>query len=137
MLSVQSVYRAALHEQNSNDSKIISLQSDLESAQRRLQAAQSDIDRLKGEIQTALAQKEQQNAKLQQAGQMLDAAWNAVYGAGGSKAKHNLDIVLFAFYASFIIFIRKPHVPTSLPEMPLGIHLRRRCSIRCPECAHE
>ena len=86
LLSVQSVYRAALHEQNSNDSKIISLQSDLESAQRRLQAAQSDIDRLKGEIQTALAQK-QQNAKLQQAGQMLDAAWNAVYGAGGSKAK--------------------------------------------------
>ena len=58
LLSVQSVYRAALHEQNSNDSKIISLQSDLESAQRRLQAAQSDIDRLKGEIQTALAQKE-------------------------------------------------------------------------------
>lgn len=86
LLSVQSVYRAALNEQNSNDSKIISLQSDLESAQRRLQAAQSDIDRLKGEIQTALAQKEQQNAKLQQAGQMLDAAWNAVYGAGGSKA---------------------------------------------------
>lgn len=86
LLSVQSVYRAALHEQNSNDSKIISLQSDLERAQRRLQAAQSDIDRLKGEIQTALAQKEQQNAKLQQAGQMLDAAWNAVYGAGGSKA---------------------------------------------------
>lgn len=55
-------------------------------AEDRLQAAQSDIDRLKGEIQTALAQKEQQNAKLQQAGQMLDAAWNAVYGAGGSKA---------------------------------------------------
>lgn len=86
LLSVQSVYRAALNEQNSNDSKIISLQSDLESAQRRLQAAQSDIDRLKGEIQMALAQKEQQNAKLQQAGQMLDAAWNAVYGVGGSKA---------------------------------------------------
>ena len=86
LLSVQSVYRAALNEQNSNDSKIISLQSDLESAQRRLQAAQSDIDRLKVEIQTALAQKEQQNAKLQQAGQMLDAAWNAVYGAGCSKA---------------------------------------------------
>lgn len=42
LLSVQSVYRAALHEQNSNDSKIISLQSDLESAQRRLQAAQSE-----------------------------------------------------------------------------------------------
>ena len=87
LLSVQSVYRAALHEQNSTDSKIISLQRDLERAQRPSQAAQSDIDRLKGEIQTAWDQKEQQNAKLQQAGQMLDAAWNAVYGVGGSKAK--------------------------------------------------
>ena len=86
LMNARSAYRAALKQQTGNDSKIISLQSDLESAQRRLQAAQSDIDRLKGEIQTALAQKEQQNAKLQQAGQMLDAAWNAVYGVGGSKA---------------------------------------------------
>lgn len=65
LLFAQSAYHVALNEQNSNDSKIILLQSGLESAQRRLQATQSDTDRLKDEIQTVLAQKEQQNAKLQ------------------------------------------------------------------------
>ena len=86
LLSVQSVYRAALHEQNSNDSKIISLQSDLEDTQYRLQKAQADIVRLQGELQAAMNVKSQQAETLRQAGQQLDSAWGAVYGPGGTKA---------------------------------------------------
>lgn len=87
LLSAQSTYRTALAAQNSNDGKIIHLQSQLDNAQKRLKQAQDDITRLQGELQSANTLKTQQASVLQQAGQQLDAAWNAVYGPGGSKAQ--------------------------------------------------
>lgn len=86
LMNAQAAYRAMLKNQSSNDSKIIVLQSDLENAQNRLQKAQADIARLQGELQAAMETKNRQAETLQQAGQRLDAAWNAVYGPGGTKA---------------------------------------------------
>lgn len=57
LLSIQSGYRALLQKQNNLDGKIIGMQSDLEDARRRLQAAQADIARLEAEIPAAMAQK--------------------------------------------------------------------------------
>lgn len=85
LMSAQSVYRNILNSQNNNDGKIISLQSQLEDARQRLQKAQADIDRLQTEIQTAMETKAQQSDALKQAGEKMDAAWNAVYGIGGTK----------------------------------------------------
>ena len=86
LMNARSAYRAALKQQTGNDSKIISLQSDLEDAQYRLQKAQADIVRLQGELQAAMNVKSQQEETLRQAGQQLDSAWGAVYGPGGTKA---------------------------------------------------
>jgi len=86
LMNARSAYRTALKQQTGNDSKIISLQSDLEDAQYRLQKAQADIVRLQGELQAAMNVKSQQAETLKQAGQQLDAAWGAVYGPGGTKA---------------------------------------------------
>ena len=86
LMNARSAYRAALKQQTGNDSKIISLQSDLEDAQYRLQKAQADIVRLQGELQAAMNVKSQQAETLRQAGQQLDSAWGAVYGPGGTKA---------------------------------------------------
>ena len=86
LMNARSAYRTALKQQTGNDSKIISLQSDLEDAQYRLQKAQADIVRLQGELQAAMNVKSQQAETLEQAGQQLDAAWGAVYGPGGTKA---------------------------------------------------
>ena len=87
LMNARSAYRATLKQQTGNDSKIISLQSDLEEdAQYRLQKAQADIVRLQGELQAAMNVKSQQAETLRQAGQQLDSAWGAVYGPGGTKA---------------------------------------------------
>lgn len=86
LLSAQSAYRSALKAQNDNDSKLITLQTNLADANKRAQQAQEDITRLQSEIQAATAVKTQQETVLQQAGQQLDSAWNAVYGPGGTKA---------------------------------------------------
>ena len=86
LMNARSAYRTALKQQTGNDSKIISLQSDLEDAQYRLQKAQADIVRLQGELQAAMNVKSQQAETLRQAGQQLDSAWGAVYGPGGTKA---------------------------------------------------
>ncbi|STZ77113.1 hypothetical protein [Bergeriella denitrificans] len=86
LLSAQTAYRAALKAQSDNDGRIIRLQSDLRDAQSRLSQAQADITRLEGELQNANTLKTQQADTLQQAGSRLDAAWNAVYGAGGTRA---------------------------------------------------
>lgn len=86
LLSAQSAYRSALKAQNDNDSKLITLQTNLSDAQKRARQAQEDITRLQSEIQAATAVKTQQATVLQQAGQQLDSAWNAVYGPGGIKA---------------------------------------------------
>lgn len=86
LMNARSAYRTALKQQTGNDSKIISLQSDLEDAQYRLQKAQADIVRLQGELQAAMNVKSQQAETLKQAGQQLDAAWGTVYGPGGTKA---------------------------------------------------
>ena len=86
LMNARSAYRTALKQQTGNDSKIISLQSDLEDAQYRLQKAQADIVRLQGELQAAMNVKSQQAETLKQAGKQLDAAWGAVYGPGGTKA---------------------------------------------------
>lgn len=89
LLSIQSGYRALLQKQNNLDGKIIGMQSDLEDARRRLQAAQADINRLEAEIPNAMVMKARQEEELRQAGLRLDNAWNAVYGAGGTKAAGN------------------------------------------------
>ena len=89
LLSIQSGYRALLQKQNNLDGKIIGMQSDLEDARRRLQAAQADITRLEAEIPNAMEMKARQEEELRQAGLRLDNAWNAVYGAGGTKAAGN------------------------------------------------
>lgn len=89
LLSIQSGYRALLQKQNNLDGKIIGMQSDLEDARRRLQAAQADIIRLEAEIPNAMAMKARQEEELRQVGLRLDNAWNAVYGAGGTKASGN------------------------------------------------
>ncbi|QEY23831.1 hypothetical protein [Neisseria animalis] len=86
LLGAQSAYRAALKAQTDNDSKIIYLQTELNNAQARLTQAQADISRLQGELQNAQAVKTQQASVLQQAGERLDSAWNAVYGVGGTRA---------------------------------------------------
>lgn len=72
LLSIQSGYRALLQKQNNLDGKIIGMQSDLEA-----------------EIPAAMAQKARQAEELRQIGVRLDHAWNAVYGAGGTKASGN------------------------------------------------
>lgn len=87
LLSAQTAYRAALDAQNTNNGKLIDMQRDLEDAQARLKKAQDDIVRLQSSIQAASAVKTQQASVLRQAGQQLDAAWNAVYGPGGTKAR--------------------------------------------------
>ncbi|WP_308035767.1 hypothetical protein [Neisseria cinerea] len=89
LLSIQSGYRALLQKQNNLDGKIIGMQSDLEDARRRLQEAQADIIRLEAEIPNAMAMKARQEEELRQVGLRLDNAWNAVYGAGGTKAAGN------------------------------------------------
>ncbi|HGG7946915.1 TPA: hypothetical protein ACJJMN_001381 [Neisseria meningitidis] len=89
LLSIQSGYRALLQKQNNLDGKIIGMQSDLEDARWRLQTAQADIARLEAEIPAAMAQKARQAEELRQIGVRLDYAWNAVYGAGGTKASGN------------------------------------------------
>ncbi|HGO7504772.1 TPA: hypothetical protein ACLAXA_000651 [Neisseria meningitidis] len=89
LLSIQSGYRALLQKQNNLDGKIIGMQSDLEDARRRLQTAQADIARLEAEIPAAMAKKARQAEELRQIGVRLDYAWNAVYGAGGTKASGN------------------------------------------------
>lgn len=89
LLSIQSGYRALLQKQNNLDGKIIGMQSDLEDARRRLQVAQADITRLEAEIPNAMAMKARQEEELRQTGLRLDNAWNAVYGAGGTKATGN------------------------------------------------
>ncbi len=89
LLSIQSGYRALLQKQNNLDGKIIGMQSDLEDARRRLQTAQADIARLEAEIPAAMAQKARQAEELRQIGVRLDHAWNAVYGAGGTKVSGN------------------------------------------------
>ena len=89
LLSIQSGYRALLQKQNNLDGKIIGMQSDLEDARRRLQEAQADITRLEAEIPNAMAMKARQEEELRQVGLRLDNAWNAVYGAGGTKAAGN------------------------------------------------
>ncbi|WP_301817193.1 hypothetical protein [Neisseria maigaei] len=89
LLSIQSGYRALLQKQNNLDGKIIGMQSDLEDARRRLQTAQADITRLEAEIPRAMAVKARQEEELRQAGLRLNKAWNAVYGAGGTKAAGN------------------------------------------------
>ncbi|ANW88531.1 hypothetical protein DE10444_0002 [Neisseria meningitidis] len=89
LLSIQSGYRALLQKQNNLDGKIIGMQSDLEDARRRLRTAQADIARLEAEIPAAMAQKARQAEELRQIGVRLDYAWNAVYGAGGTKASGN------------------------------------------------
>ena len=43
-------------------------------------------DRLQKELASAMSFKNEQASTLQQAGQRLDAAWQAVYGPGGTKA---------------------------------------------------
>ncbi|MCF7520878.1 hypothetical protein L4G92_02270 [Neisseria sp. ZJ106] len=86
LLSSQSSYRSALQAHTDNDGKLVSLHTQLADAQKRLAKAQADIERLQGEIQAAQNFKNSHAAVLQQAGQQLDAAWNAVYGPGGSKA---------------------------------------------------
>ncbi|EMT4748849.1 TPA: hypothetical protein WLP42_000375 [Neisseria gonorrhoeae] len=89
LLSIQSGYRALLQKQNNLDGKIIGMQSDLEDARRRLQAAQADIARLEAEIPAAMAQKARQAEEMRQIGVRLDHAWNAVYGAGERKRRGN------------------------------------------------
>lgn len=87
LLGAQTVYRTLLQNQNKQDSKIAGMQSDLEDARRRLQTAQADIARLESEIAQELSLKSSQIEVLQQAGQRLDEAWNAVYGIGGTRAQ--------------------------------------------------
>lgn len=77
LLSAQVAFRQALSAQNSNGSKIASLQTDLASAQSRLQQAQAEVTRLEGELQTAQAEKAQNDSALQSAGERLNAAWQA------------------------------------------------------------
>ncbi|HFB9216634.1 TPA: hypothetical protein ACFKS2_09435 [Neisseria gonorrhoeae] len=89
LLSIQSGYRALLQKQNNLDGKIIGMQSDLEDARRRLQAAQADIARLEAEIPAAMAQKARQAEEMRQIGVRLDHAWNVVYGAGERKRRGN------------------------------------------------
>ena len=86
LLSAQAGYRTALKIQNDNDRNIAGLQTALADAQARLEKAQADITRFQAELETAKAAKTQQAGVLQQAGQQLDAAWNAVYGPGGTRA---------------------------------------------------
>lgn len=86
LLSAQSAYRSALKAQADNDGKLIALQNALADAQKRARQAQEDITRLQSEIQAASALKTEHTNALQQAGQQLDSAWQAVYGPGGTKA---------------------------------------------------
>ncbi len=86
LLSAQAAYRTALSAQRNNDSKILNLQSGLADAKARLEKAQADITRLQAELEAANTAKAQHTGSLQQAGQQLDSAWNAVYGPGGTRA---------------------------------------------------
>lgn len=87
LMNAQNAYRTALKNQNNNDSKLVNLQVELADAQKRAQTAQADITRLQSEIQAATTLKTQQATALQQAGEALNNAWNAVYGVNGTKAQ--------------------------------------------------
>ncbi len=81
LLGAQAAFRQALSAQNTGDSKIISLQSSLEAAQKRKADAEAEVGRLTAELEAAKQQKAANDEVLKQAGERLNRAWQAAKGS--------------------------------------------------------
>ena len=82
LLSAQQAFRQALTNQNPSHSKMQALQSQLAEAQQRKMSADADFEKLTALFNEAQQQKQNHDALLQQAGERLNAAWQAARGTG-------------------------------------------------------
>ncbi len=81
LMSAQAAFRQALAAQNSTDAGLIHLQQRLEDAQRRKASAEADIQAYSQKLAEAQQQKAANDSALKQAGERLNAAWQAVHGS--------------------------------------------------------
>ncbi len=80
LLSAQMAYQEALKAQTDNGSRVNTLRSRLEEAQRTVQQKQAEITQLQTQLNEADVAAQQSNSTLEEAGRRLDAAWTAVRG---------------------------------------------------------
>ncbi len=77
LLTAQSAYQHALKAANSNSGEIALLQSRLSAAEQRVQSAQAEVEKLRGQLLEASQQNNSYQENLKAAGEKLDAAWSA------------------------------------------------------------
>ncbi|WP_274585772.1 hypothetical protein V6667_09650 [Neisseria leonii] len=80
LISAQAAFRQALAVQNTDDARMVKLQTDLAAAQKRKADADADIGRLNAELEAAKQQKAANDEILKQAGERLNRAWQAAKG---------------------------------------------------------
>ncbi len=80
LMSAQAAFRQALAAQNSTDAGLTYLQQRLEDAQRRKASAEADVQAYSQKLAEAQQQKAANDSALKQAGERLNAAWQAVHG---------------------------------------------------------
>ncbi|MGF6147567.1 Uncharacterised protein [Kingella potus] len=80
LLSAQAAFRQALSEQNSTGSKLAFVEEKLTGAQQRKAAAEADIQTYTQQLEQMRQQKAADDNALQQAGERLNAAWQAARG---------------------------------------------------------
>ena len=81
LMSAQAAFRQALAAQNSIDAGLTYLQQRLEDAQRRKASAEADVQAYSQKLAEAQQQKAANDSALKQAGERLNAAWQAVHGS--------------------------------------------------------
>ena len=81
LLSAQAAFRQALSEQNSIGSKLTFAEEKLTNARQRKAAAEADIQTYTQQLEQMQQQKAANDTALQQAGERLNAAWQAAHGS--------------------------------------------------------
>ncbi|HFC6387182.1 TPA: hypothetical protein ACFNMI_000230 [Neisseria bacilliformis] len=81
LLSAQAAFRQALSEQNSIGSKLTFAEEKLTNARQRKAAAEADIQTYTQQLEQMRQQKAANDTALQQAGERLNAAWQAAHGS--------------------------------------------------------
>lgn len=84
---VQQTYRNLLQTQNQDISDINRLQQKLLSAQKKLEEAKLQVDKLNAELMLSQDIQADQYRKLQSAGAELNQAWKAVYGESSTPPR--------------------------------------------------
>lgn len=80
LVSAQAAFRQALSSQTAGQGKIADLQKRLTDAQNRKAALEADIAKLTTELGEAQQAQTTFDSTLKQAGDRLNAAWQAVHG---------------------------------------------------------